>query len=313
MGFADGPAKTAAFANPMGLAVDGKGNIYVADSRNNLIRMISCDGLVSTVAGNRASGGADGKGPAASFFDPAGITIDKKGNLYIADTQNSLIRKIGINGTVTTVSAIRAPSAAKGYETARQFDHPQGIAIDSFNNIYIADWANDVIKKMDTTGRIAILAGRPGSPGAKDGHGTSASFYLPEGIAVDGSQNLYVCDTYNNLIRKISPDGYVTTVAGKKAKGATDGKGSAASFSHPSGITVDRYGNLYVSDAGNNKIRKIAPDGMVTTLAGNGHRGAEDGSDTLASFYRPYGIAIAGDGSLLIADYQNNVIRKISF
>ena len=312
MGSINGKKTEATFSYMMGLAVDEKGNVYVADSHNNLIRKIDASGIVSTLAGNGMPGFADGKGTSASFFNPAGVAVDKLGNVYVADTHNSLIRKINSDGLVTTIAG-RSPDGIKSntYPYVK-LDNPAGIAVDTIGNIYVADWGNDLIRKISVDGKVTDLAGN-GNPGAIDGVGSSSSFYLPGGIAVDDKGNVYVSDTYNNKIRKISPGGAVTTVAGNKIKGSNDGKDTSASFSHPAGIAVDKTGNIYVADVRNNKIRKINPDGVVITFAGTGLRGASNGPAINASFYNPYGVAVDKDGIVYVADYQNNLIRKISY
>ncbi|MFI5185178.1 MAG: NHL repeat-containing protein [Chitinophagales bacterium] len=311
MGSIDGKGTAASFSNLMGITTDAQGNIYVADSHNNLIRKISPDGIVKTFAGSGAVGSTDGPGIAASFFNPGGVAADKNGNVYVADTHNSLIRKISPDGIVTTIAGKRENSFIRGDSSAR-FDNPSGIAVDVNGNVYVADWANNLIRKISPAGKVTNLAGS-GLPGSKDGIGSSASFYLPWGIAVDTANNVYVADSYNNMIRKINPAGVVTTLAGKKAKGSANGIGAEASFFHPAGIALDKQDNVYVADMGNNKIRRISPDGIVTTLAGSGERGASNGRDTNASFYKPYGVAVDRDGNVYVADYQNNLVRKISF
>ena len=312
MGTTDGPGKSASFSNPMGIALDETGNIYVADSRNNLIRKISADGTVTTVAGTGAAGSADGRADRASFFYPTGIAVDNKGNIYVADTHNNLIRTIGADGFVTTLAGSRIYNTSPGLDTTQRFDNPAGIAVDSLGNVYVADWANNLIRKISPIGKISTIAGN-GNRGSKDSAGIFASFYLPGGIAVDKAGYIYVADTYNNLIRKISPDGMVSTLAGNRTKGSVNGKGKAASFLHPSGITVGPGGNLYVADIGNHKIRQITPDGTVTTFAGSGRQGADNGRDTVASFFRPNGIAADKKGDLYVADYLNNMIRRINY
>jgi sugar lactone lactonase YvrE len=311
MGSKDGESTEASFSNLMGLALDAKGNVYVADSRNNLIRKISSDGIVTTLAGSGAAGSADGKGVAASFFNPAAVAADKSGNVYVADTHNSLVRKIGPDGLVTTLAGKWPVGVKPRNDGTAVFDNPMGLTVDAAGNVYVADWIHDQIRKISPDGKVTTVAGS-GNPGAKDGPGSSATFYLPEGIAVDGNGNLYVSDTYNNLIRKISKNGVVTTLAGKIAKGKANGKGAAASFSHPDGIAVDKSGNIYVADTGNHLIRKISPDGVVTTLAGCGARGSKNGDVKSASFFRPMGVALDTAGDVYVADYQNNLVRKIS-
>ncbi len=312
MGLIDGGGLSASFSNLMGIAVDFKGNVFVADSRNNMIRRISADGTVTTVAGNGTVGSRDGKSDSASFFYPEGIAVDKKGILYVADTHNNLIRKISPDGFVTTLAGQRIYHTVPGMDTTVRFDNPAGIAVDSSGYVYVTDCGNNLIRKISPDGRVQNIAGN-GKRGARDSTCLNASFYLPGGIALDSIDDIYVADTYNNMIRKISHDGLVTTLAGNAKPGSVNGRGSAASFSHPAGITVDRYGNIYVADAGNNRIRTISPDGFVSNFAGSGISGSTDGRDTVASFYRPYDVAADKSGTLYVADYLNNLVRKISF
>jgi sugar lactone lactonase YvrE len=312
LGAVDGKADDASFSNLMGLAVDSAGNVYVADSRNNVIRKVSADGVVTTLAGSGKPGSADGKRGSASFFFPAALTVDRYGVVFVADTHNSMIRKITPDGTVTTIAGRPSPDMANRKDTVARFDNPYGIAVDKDDNVFVSDWDKDQIKKISPDGKITVFAGS-GNRGAKDGAGSQATFYLPEGIALDANGNLYVADTYNNRIRKISPQGVVSTLAGKKAKGSANGKGAAASFWHPDGLTVDNAGNVYVADVWNNKIRKINPHGDVTTFAGTGMAGRLNGNVSTASFYHPFGVVTDKTGNLYVADYQNNLIRKIIY
>ena len=312
MGSVNGKSKAAFFSNPMGVAADNLGNIFVADSRNNMIRKISPEGMVTTLAGTGAAGSVDGRGDTATFFFPEGVAVDNNGNVFVADTHNSLIRKISPDGFVTTLAGQRIYHTIPGRDTSVRFDNPSGIAADRKGNVYVADWANNLIRKISPGGIVSNIAGN-GDRGAKDSSVSFASFYLPGAITLDSTGNLYVADTYNNMIRKISPEGFVSTIAGKTVRGSANGKGVAASFSHPAGIVVDKEGNIYISDMENNKIRKISPDGMVTDFAGSGLRGSANGRDTVASFYRPYGLTIGKNGNILVADCLNNQIRQISF
>ena len=313
MGSANGYRTEARFSNMMGVAVDDLGNVYVADSRNNLIRKIDTEGIVTTVAGSGMAGSVDGKGDTASFFYPTALAVDQQGFIYVADTHNNLIRKISPDGFVTTLAGKRVYRTSPGLDKSElRFDNPDGIAVDKAGNVFVADWANDLIRKISPDGNVCDIAGN-GDKGAKDGKGSSASFFLPGGIAQDSLGNLYVADTYNNMIRKILPGGLVTTFAGQTSRGSANGKGAEASFSHPVGISTDQQGNLLVADMGNNRIRRITPDGMVSNFAGSGNRGSANGRDTTASFYRPYGVAVDKKGNVYVADYLNNQIRKISY
>ncbi len=296
----NGKPLEASFSNLIGLAVDGEGNIFVADSRNNLIRKISKDGLVTTLAGSGEVGSKDGKGTRASFFSPTALTVDKKGIVYVADTHNNLIRAINPDGTVTTLAG----------KTGLKFDNPSGIAVDTFGNLYVSDW-NNQIRKITPDGEVTNFAGH-GTRGALNGDRSKATFYLPYGLAVDLHGNLFVSDCYNNQIRKISPAGQVTTLAGMIVKGARNDRTDSSSFFHPAGIAIDQIGNIYVADTGNNLIRRIGVDHRVTTLAGTGTRGLMNGKKIDATFWRPTGIAVDSAGNIFIADCLNNVIRKIS-
>jgi len=312
IGADNGNTGVASFSNLMGLAIDSAGNIYVADSRNNLIRKVSADGTVTTFAGSGKQGSVDGKGSAASFFFPAALAVNAHGIVYVADTQNNLIRKITPDGTVSTLAGRPTVLTKNNPGALERFDNPYGIAVDRLGNVFVADWDKDQIKEINPEGKVSLFAGT-GERGLKDGPADSASFYLPEGIAFDKTGNLYVADTYNNRIRKITPGGVVSTIAGKTRKGHANGKGENASFWHPDGIAVDNGGNVYVADVENNKVRKISPAGVVTDFAGTGLHGSENGRADKASFFRPFGLAIDKSGNLFVADYQNNVIRKISY
>ena len=312
MGMINGTKENASFANPMAIAADKKGNLYIADSHNNMIRKIDAAGNVTTLAGSGVAGSQDGPGTGASFFYPMGIAVDDSGNIIVCDTHNNRVRKITADGIVSTVAGRRDTATHSSAGSDIKFDNPVGVAVDHRGNLYIADMMNDVIKKISYDQKITNFAGIVSDAGSENGKASSSSFYLPWGIAVDSANNIYVSDSYNNMIRKIDPDGNVTTLAGHLQKGSSDGQDTAASFFHPAGIALDEKGNLYVADMGNNKIRKISPDRMVTTVAGNGLRGNHDDRDTLASFNKPYSVTIS-NGCIYVADYQNNLIRKISF
>jgi sugar lactone lactonase YvrE len=253
--------------------------------------------VVSTFAGN-TFGSADGTGLAASFGYPNNMAIDATGNLYVADEFNGSVRKITPAGVVTTV--------AKG------FNHPAGVAIDANGTIYVGDKGNNIIRKISTTGVVSILAGS-GSAGAANGTGTNATFDTPLGMTTDASGNVYVSDGNNNLIRKITPAGVVTTFAGNGTIGAVNGNSTTASFNAPFGLAMDASGTMYVADTYNNLIRKISATGVVTTLAGSGAAGATNGTGTGASFNQPRGVAVDASGNVYVADFGNSgLIRKIT-
>lgn len=255
-GAADGIGTAATFNTPVGITADASGNIYVADMYNNKIRKISASGVVSTLAGSGIQGAADGTGTAASFNNPAGVAVDASGNVYVADQYNNTIRKITASGIVTTLAGSGAQGAADGTGIAATFNTPMGITVDASGNIYVADHNNHKIRKITANGMVTTLAGS-GVQGAADGVGTAASFNTPIGITVDASGNVYVADQRNNKIRKITPDAEVTTLSGSGAFGQTDGAGTVSSFYYPAGLAADPFGNVYVADRYNQKIRKI--------------------------------------------------------
>jgi streptogramin lyase len=269
-GYIDGADTLASFSMPFGVAVNSAGNVYVADAGNNVIRMITPDGTVSTFAGSGASGLANGMADTSSFNSPLGVAVDGSGNVYVADYGNDLIRKITPAGTVSTLAGSGATGADDGNPADATFDLPEGVAVDAADNVYVADNGNNLIRKITPAGVVSTLAGS-GMAGSSNGTGTAASFNSPFGIAVDAAGNVYVADSGNNLIRKITPSGVVSTFAGNGSKGAVNATGTAASFNTPSGLAIDSKGNLYVADENNNLIRKITTAGVVSTIAVKRH------------------------------------------
>ena len=268
--------------------------------------------VLSVFAGQSSiSGGyADGTGTAAQFNRPEGVSKDALGNFYIADSYNNAIRKVSSSGVVTTLAG-GGMGSADGTGNYASFYFPRGVAVDtSTGNIYVADTYNHEIRKITPDGVVTTFAGST-TFGFADGTGTAARFNNPTGLAVDASGNIYVADQDNNCIRKITPAGVVTTFAGSTTSGSADGTGTAAQFNNPSDVTIDASGTLYVADKGNNRIRKITPAGVVTTLAGS-TQGFADGTGTTARFYSPTGIAVDDSGNIYVADYNNNRIRKIT-
>jgi sugar lactone lactonase YvrE len=254
-GFADGSGTLAQFFYPLGVAVDASDNVYVADKRNHCIRKITPTGTVSTLAGSGTAGFADGSGVAAQFYSPYGVAVDALGNVYVADAVNHRIRKVTPSGTVSTLAGSGTAGFADSTGTNAQFNNPFGVAVDASGNVYVADRLNHRIRKITPTGTVSTLAGS--TYGSADGAGTNAQFSSLEGVTVDASGNVYVADTPNQRIRKITPSGTVSTLAGSATAGFADGSGTAAQFNRPTGVAVDASGNVYVADALNSRIRKI--------------------------------------------------------
>ncbi len=315
-GSADGPIASATFSTPTTLSRDSSGNLFVADTGNNTIRKISPAGIVTTFAGTAGvRGSADGTGASASFRAPRGGAVDFAGNVFVADYGNNTIRKITPGGVVTTFAGTPfIQGSADGTGASAGFSHPRGMAVDASGNIYVADYNNDIIRKITPAGVVTTLAGTAGVIGSADGAGASASFYGPWDVAVDSSGYVYVADTGNATIRKITPGGVVTTLAGTEGmRGVADGIGANAQFDNPSGISLDSSGNIFVADTTSQTIRKITQSGVVTTFAGTaGVVGSADGVGASASFNYPRRVAVDASGNVYIVDTNSNTIRRIT-
>ena len=299
------PDTVPSFFSPAGVAVDDGGNIYVADYGNNLIRKITVSGVVSTLAGSGNQGSINAGGVLASFNQPTGIGVDAGGNVFVGDAGNDIIRKITPDGTVTTFAGSDSTGFADGPAATASFFHPGGITIDAAGNIYVADAGNNLIRKV-SGGTVSTVAGN------KLGATPDNTFSNPTGTAIDASGNIYTANFLANNILKINSAGLVSIFAGSGDTGSANGVGIAASFYFPNSLAVDRGGNVYVSDGVNDLIRKITPDGTVSTLAGSGVAGAADGTGIAASFNGPAGLAVDAGGNVYVADANNNRIRKIT-
>ncbi len=329
-GSADGSGSTARFYHPRGVAVDDLGNLFVADTGNHTIRKVTPDGVVTTLAGGPgargtnndigrtvlvlgptgepedvpgASGTNDGKGRAARFCQPTSVAVDRAGNVFVADMMNNTIRKVTVAGVVTTLAGYPSVWPPRG-----------GFAIGS------APWIHQLPGVAEYRTGYEFLA-----HAADDGTGSTARFYRPSSVAVDRDGNVIVADAANNRIRKVTPAGVVTTLAGgPRSLGDADGTGSAARFNCPMGVAVDNAGNVFVADNFNHTIRKVGPVGVVTTLAGNasitGHIGPvvgpvggyADGTGKGARFHFPEGVAVDSAGNVFVADSGNSTIRKVT-
>src|ERR1017187_7677774 len=257
----------ALFSHPRGLAVSADGDIYVANTCDHTICRITSAGGVTILAGRAGkAGSADGAGTDARFRYPASVAVDGTGNLYVADSGNNTIRRVTASGIVTTVAGLaRLVGSADGTKTNALFNYPNSVAIDGAGNAYVADLYNFTVRKVTPNGVVTALAGQAGSMGGNDGKGRAARFNSPVGVAVDSAGNVYVADMDNNAIRRVTPTGVVTTLAGRLtySVGSADGIGGDAQFYHPYGLAVDRLANVYVADRSNNTIRWLSPAGAV--------------------------------------------------
>jgi uncharacterized protein (TIGR03437 family) len=315
-----GSATGAQLNQPMGVAVDSSGNLYIADLHNARIRKVS-NGAITTMAGNGTPGFGGDTGPATSaqLNFPSGVVVDSAGSLYVADFYNNRIRRVS-NGVITTVAGngTGGYGGDNGPATDAALSGPLAVAADSAGNLYIADDGNNRIRKV-SNGVITTVAGNGtdgyGGYGGDNGPATGAELYYPCGVAVDSAGNLYIADDGNHRIRKVSSTGVITTVAGNGTAGFSGDGGPAtgAHLDYPQGIAVDSAGNLYIADTDNNRIRKVS-NGVITTVAGNGTPGfsGDNGPATNAMLSGPVGVAVDSTGSLYIADSYNNRIRVLT-
>jgi sugar lactone lactonase YvrE len=302
-GYQDGSGTSALFNGPQGVACDAQGNVYVADGFNNVIRKITPSGSVTTFAGDGNAGYSDGPVAAkAEFYGPQGIAVDTKGNIFVADIGNNVIREITAAGVVSTFAGNGTRGYVNGVDTIAEFNNPQAVAVDASGNVYVADRSNNMIRKITPAGVVSDLAGY-GFAGLIDGTGTSTEFNTPEGLTVDASGNVYVADLKNYCIRKITPAGVVTTIAGGLVQTTVIGS--------PSGMAIDAKGNVYITDQ-NGRILELVGGNVLYILAGAANTAAfADGSGTAARFNSPQGLTVDASGNIYVADFNNNSIRKV--
>ena len=319
-----GPAVAAQLNSPSSVAVDGSGNLYIADTGNSRIRKVDSSGNISTVAGTGTGGfSGDGGAATAARLTPSSVAVDGSGNLYIADTGNSRIRKVDSSGNISTVAGTGTGGFGGdgGAATAARLRTPRGVAVDGSGNLYIADANNHRIRKVDSSGNISTVAGTgTGGFGTVGFNGdgaaaTAAQLRSPQGVAVDGSGNLYIADTFNQRIRKVNSSGNISTVAGDGTRsfGGDGGAATAAQLNFPRSVALDGSGNLYIADTFNQRIRKVDSSGNISTVAGTGTGGfsGDGGAATAAQLNSPSSVALDGSGNLYIADTGNSRIRKV--
>jgi len=328
-----GPATSAYLSGPEAVAVDNAGNIFIADTGNSRIRKVNPAGTITTVAGvsqacqlssflSSCTYGYSGDGGLATSAElnyPAGVAVDSAGNLLIADSLNERVRKVALNGIITTVAGDGdyRYGGDGGPATNAALNSPRLIAVDNVGRLFIADTDNHRIRQVGPAGAITTVVGNGIDGYSGDGGAaTSAALLYPSGVALDNASNLFVADSGNNRIRKVNPAGTIDTVAGNGTQGYSGdgGPATSAALNDPYGVAVDSAGNLFIADAGNNRIRMVNPAGAITTVAGNGVAGySGDGGPAISGkLDQPHGIAVDGAGNLFIADWWNSRIRKVS-
>ena len=312
-----GPATSAQLASQLaGIATDISGNVYVADLVGSTIRKVNKAGIITTFAGG---GGVLGDGSPATYVvldNPTAVTSDISGNVYICDQVNFRILKVASTGIVTTIAGTgtMGTSGDGGPATSADLYFPRGVAADTSGNVYITDYYNSKVRRVSSIGIITNFAGG-GSVLGDGGPATSVSLGNPWGIAVDiFSNNVYICDAINDRIRMVNSTGIITTIAGGTHGGAGDGgAATAAQLNYPTGVAIDRFGNVYIADSLNHKIRLVSSTGIITTIAGTGVPGSGGGGGPASSaqLNYPQGVALDAHGHLYIADNLNNKVRSV--
>lgn len=314
-GYANGPLAGAKFNDPAGLVFDAQGNLFVADSRNHVIRKVAVNGTVSLLAGTVGEAGfANGNGAGVKFDTPFGVALAGDGSLLVADTGNHILRQVAMNGVVTTYAGLAGtPGNTNGTLAEARFRSPLGLKRDAAGNVWVADSGNHTIRRITSAGMVETVAGVPDAWGAVDGPAANAKFNGPVDVAVATDGRVFISDGFNHVIRCLGTNGMVTTVAGQAgAADWADGQGAQARFWNPAGLIFDHAGNLYVADSRNHVIRKVAMDGVVTTVSGAGRdAGQTDGVNRSGRYFNPYGLAFDAAGNLVVSDSYNQTLRQV--
>jgi len=312
-------ATTSGLNNPGKSIVDGSGNVYIADKANHLIRKVNTSGIISTIAGTVGSMGFSGDGGAATaaiLYNPMSVCLDAAGNLYIADFGNNRIRMISTTGIITTIAGSTSGFSGDGAAaTAAQISSPTDVAIDATGNLYICDYGNHHIRKINSSGIISSFAGTSGGFSGDGGAATAAQLYAPNGVCADAFGNVYIADLGNSVVRKVDAAGIITTYAGSTAGfGGDGGAATAAMMNNPAFLTTDIAGNVFISDMGNNRVRRASTDGLINTVAGTGAVGfSGDGSSaTAAPISTPTGVAFDTNNNLYITSQSVGIVREVS-
>lgn len=314
-------ATTSGLNNPGKAVVDAAGNVYIADKANSLIRKVNTSGIISTIAGTVGSIGFNGDGAAATaaiLNNPVSVGLDASGNnLYIADFGNNRIRKVNFStGIITTVAGSTSGFGGDGgAATAANLTQPTDVALDASGNIYICDYGNHHIRKVNPAGIISSIAGTSGGFAGDGGAATAAQLYAPNGICLDGFGNVFIADLGNQRVRKVDAAGIITTIAGSIAGFAGDGgAATAAQLNDPSFVTTDIAGNVFISDMGNNRVRRASTDGLIHTIAGTGAVGfsGDGGAATAANISSPTGLAFDANNNLYITSQPVGIVRKVN-
>jgi sugar lactone lactonase YvrE len=316
-----GPATSAQLRLTEGMAVDGQGNVYIADSHNYRVRKVSPGGTITTFAGKGAPGGAfpvDGSPATSARLDnPFGVAVDGQGNVYISDWANYRVYKVNPGGIIARFAGtgVLGFSGDGGPATSARLYAPAGLAVDGQGNVYIADAGNNRVRKVSPGGTITTFAGNGKQGFSGDGGpATSATMTSPERVATDSKGNVYIAVNYNYRVRKVSRGGTITTFAGGGSSVGDGGPATSAGLRDPRGVAVDGQGNVYIADFSDHRVRKVSPGGTITTFAGTGTGGfsGDGGPATSARLNGPDGLAVDGQGNVYIGDSQSYRVRKVA-